>query len=161
VNQRKPWLPTAILAGVAILVIAFSIWIVPLLQKPPETEAQPTPVPLWTFNSSELVLITVVKGSQMTTVERTGMAWQVVAPAPGEADVIRLYNLADTIASTSSSRTIDNADLAVFGLDEPAATVTLKLQGGTMLTLTISDQNKAIHGCIWSHLSTSLDCSTW
>ena len=73
-NQHKPWLPTVILAGIAILVIAFSIWIVPLLQKPPEAEAQPTPIPLWEFDSSELVLITVVKDLQMTTVERSQMA---------------------------------------------------------------------------------------
>ncbi|MFL7795073.1 MAG: DUF4340 domain-containing protein [Anaerolineae bacterium] len=143
-NQRKPWLPTVILAGIAILVIAFSIWIVPLLQKPPESEAQPTPVPLWEFNSSELVLITVVKDFQTTTVERSGMAWQVVAPTPGEADIIRLYNLADTIANMSSARTLDGTDLTVFGLAEPAATVILGLQDGTTLTLTIGDQNPGL-----------------
>lgn len=143
-NQRKPWLPTVILAGVAVLVIAFSIWIVPLLQKPPESSAQPTPIPLWEFSSSDLVSITVVKGLQTTIVERSGMAWQVVAPAPGEADIIRLYNLADTIANMSSTRILDGANLAVFGLDEPTATVTLGLQNGTTITLEIGDQNPGL-----------------
>lgn len=140
-NQRKPWLPTVIMAGAAVLVIAFSIWIVPLLQKPPESSIQSTTVSLWEFSSSDLVSITVVKGLQTTIVERTGMAWQVVAPAPGEADIIRMYNLADMIANMSSTRTLDNPVLEVFGLDEPAATVTLGLQNGTTLTLEIGDQN--------------------
>lgn len=140
-NQRKPWLPTVIMGGIAILVIAFSIWIVPLLQKPPESSTLPTPIPLWEFSSSDLVSITVVKGLQTTIVERSGMAWQVVAPAPGEADIIRLYNLADMVANMSSSRTLDGADLAVFGLAEPAATVTLGLQNGTAFTIEIGDQN--------------------
>jgi hypothetical protein len=144
VNQRKPWLPTVILLGVAVLVIAFSIWIVPLLEKPPEGGAQPTFAPLWEFDSSDLVRITVVKGLQTTTIERSGMAWQVVAPAPGEADIIRLYNLADTIANMASTRALDSADLVVFGLDEPTATVTLGLQDGTTLTLEIGDQNPSL-----------------
>jgi hypothetical protein len=145
VNQRKPWLPTVIMGGIAVLVIAFSIWIVPLLQKPPESSsAQQTLVPLWEFNSSDLVSITVVKGMQMTVVERSGMAWQVVAPAPGEADIIRLYNLADTVANMSSSRALDGADPAVFGLAEPTATVTLGLQNGTTFTLQIGDQNPGL-----------------
>lgn len=143
-NQRKPWLPTVILLGVAILVIAFSIWIVPLLEKPPEGGAQPTLAPLWEFDSSDLVQITVVKGLQTTTVERSGMAWQVVAPAPGEADIIRLYNLADMIANMASARALDSADSVVFGLDEPTATVTLGLQDGTTLTLEIGDQNPSL-----------------
>jgi len=129
------------MGGVAVLVIAFSIWIVPLLQKTPEASTRPTPIPLWEFSSSDLVSITVVKGLQMTIVERSGMAWQVVAPAPGEADIIRLYNLADTVANMSSSRTLDSVDLAVFGLAEPTATVTLGLQNGTTITLEIGDQN--------------------
>ncbi|MBN1978521.1 MAG: DUF4340 domain-containing protein [Anaerolineae bacterium] len=143
-NQRKPWLPTVIMGGIAVLVIAFSIWIVPLLQKPPESSAQPTSTPLWDFSSSDLVSITVVKGLQTTTVERSGMAWQVVAPMPGEADIIRLYNLADAIANMVSTRALDSADLVVFGLDEPAATVTLGLQNGTTLTLEIGDQNPSL-----------------
>jgi hypothetical protein len=129
------------MGGIAVLVIAFSIWIVPLLQKPPESSTLPTPIPLWEFSSSDLVSITVAKGLQMTVVERSGMAWQVVAPAPGEADIIRLYNLADMIANMSSSRTLDGTDLSVFGLAEPAATVTLGLQNGTTFTLEIGDQN--------------------
>jgi hypothetical protein len=132
------------LLGVAALVIAFSIWIVPLIERPPEPDAQPTPSPLWEFDSSNLVQITVAKGLQATTVERSGMTWRVVAPIPGEADITRMYTLADAIANMSSARALDGSDLVVFGLDEPTATVTLGLQDGTTILLTIGDRNPGL-----------------
>jgi hypothetical protein len=145
IKQYRPWLPTAILVGIATVIIAFSIWIVPLLGKPAEPGTVPTLAPLWGFNSVDLVRITVARGLQTTTVERepASMTWRVVAPMPGNADIYRLSNLADGIAALRFTRTLDSVDLAAFGLAEPQATVTLELQDGTTLILKIGDENPA------------------
>jgi hypothetical protein len=141
-KERRPWLPTVILLGVAALVIAFSIWIVPLLGEPPELGAQPTLALLWEFTSADLVKISVTKGFQMTVVERdpTGMAWRVAMPAPGDADIIRVYNLVDQVAGMRS-RFLENVAPVNFGLVEPQAQVTLGLADGRTVNFSIGDEN--------------------
>ena len=78
-NQRKPWLPTAILGGIAVLLAAFAIWIVPLLGKPSESDnVQPTPIAFFEFGGGDIVRISVTKGFLMTTVVLT---WSMGAVA--------------------------------------------------------------------------------
>ena len=138
-QRHRPWLPTVILVGIVVLLVLFVIFVMPNLEPPPESDAQPTLALLWAFDSEDLVSISVIKGFQTTTVERTGMTWRVVAPSPGDADILRVYNVADQVAMMRSR--ILKGDLADFGLMEPQAEVTLGLSGGKTLSLTIGDQN--------------------
>jgi hypothetical protein len=142
VNQRKPWLPTAILGGIAVLLAAFAIWIVPLLGKPSESDnVQPTPIAFFEFGGGDIVRISVTKGFLMTTVERTGAEWRVTAPTPSEANNERLNDLVFRIADMRSTLVLESVDLADFGLAEPTAEVTIELKDGTTVSLTIGDEN--------------------
>jgi len=144
VNQRKPWLPTAILGGVAVLLAAFAIWIVPLLGKPAESDnVQPTPIAFFEFGGGDIVRISVTKGFLMTTVERTGAEWRVTAPTPSEANNERLN---DRIAGMRSTLVLEGVDPADFGLAEPTAEVTIGLKDGTTVSLTIGDENPGATG---------------
>ncbi|MBN1811428.1 MAG: DUF4340 domain-containing protein [Anaerolineae bacterium] len=138
-QRHRPWLPTVILAGIVALLVLFVIFVMPNLNPPPETGIQPTLALLWPFASEDLVSISVTKGVQTTTVERTGMTWRVVAPSPGDADILRVYNVADQVAMMRSR--ILKGDLADFGLMEPQAEVTLGLGDETTVSFTIGDQN--------------------
>jgi hypothetical protein len=147
VNQRKPWLPTAILAGVAVLLAAFAIWIVPLLGKPSESDnVQPTPIAFFEFGGGDIVRISVTKGFLMTAVERTGAEWRVTAPTPSEANNERLNDLVFRIADMRSTRALEGIDPADFGLKEPTAQVTIGLKDGTTVSLTIGDENPGATG---------------
>jgi len=147
VNQRKPWLPTAILGGVAVLLAAFAIWIVPLLGKPAESDnVQPTPIAFFEFGGGDIVRISVTKGFLMTTVERTGAEWRVTAPTPSEANNERLNDLVFRIAGMRSTLVLEGVDPADFGLAEPTAEVTIGLKDGTTVSLTIGDENPGATG---------------
>lgn len=138
-RRHRPWLPTVILVGIVALLVLFVVFVMPNLEPPPEPGVQPTHALLWSFASEDLVSISITRGFQTTTVERTGMTWRVVAPTPGDADILRVYNVADQVAMMRSR--ILKGDLADFGLTEPQAEVTLGLSDGDTVSFTIGDQN--------------------
>jgi hypothetical protein len=138
-QRHRPWLPTVILVGIVALLVLFVIFAMPNLNPPPESGVQPTLALLWPFASEDLVSISITKGFQTTTVERSGMTWRVVAPSPGDADILRVYNVADQVSMMRSR--ILKGDLADFGLTEPQAEVTLGLSDGTTVSFTVGDQN--------------------
>jgi hypothetical protein len=138
-QRHRPWLPTVILVGIVALLVLFVIFVMPNLNPPPEPGVQPTLALLWTFDSEDIVSISITEGEQTTTVERTGMTWRVVAPSPGDADILRVYNVADQVAMMRSR--ILKGNLADFGLMEPQAEVTLGLSDETTVSFTIGDKN--------------------
>jgi hypothetical protein len=138
-RQHRPWLPTVILIGIVALLVLFVIFVMPNLNPPPEPGVQPTQALLWTFESEDLVRISVTRGEQTTTVERTGMTWRVVEPSPGDADILRVYNVADQVAMMRSR--ILMGKLANFGLTNPQAEVTLGLKDESTVSFTIGDRN--------------------
>lgn len=138
-RRQRPWLPTVILVGIVVLLVLFVIFVMPNLEPPPDSDAQPTLALLWSFAGEELVSISVTTGFQTTTVERSGMTWRVIEPTPGDADILRVYNAADQVAMMRSR--ILKGDLADFGLAEPQAEVTLGLSDGTTVSFTVGDQS--------------------
>jgi hypothetical protein len=138
-RRHRPWLPTVILVGVVALLVLFVIFVMPNLNPPPEPDIQPTLALMWAFDSEDLVNISITKGFQTTTVARSGMTWRVVEPSPGDADILRVYDVADQVAMMRSR--ILKGDLADFGLTEPQAEVTLGLSDGDTVSFTIGDQN--------------------
>ena len=142
-TQRKPWLPTVIILGIALLLVAFSIWIVPLLNKPSQPggdDAPAPPVVFFNFQGIDIVCISVTKGYLMTSVERQGTTWAVTAPAEEEADSARLDMLADTVARMQATRTLEDVNPTDFGLLEPTAEVTIEVNDGRTAKLTIGDE---------------------
>jgi hypothetical protein len=138
-QRHRPWLPTVIMVGIVALLVLFVIFAMPNLNPPPEPGVQPTQALLWKFESEDLVRISVTKGFQTTTVERTGMTWRMVEPVPGDADILRVYNVADQVAMMRSR--ILTGNLADFGLTDPQAEVTLGLKDESTVSFTIGDLN--------------------
>jgi hypothetical protein len=127
------------MVGIVALLVLFVIFVMPNLNPPPEPGVQPTQALLWAFESEDLVRISITKRFQTTTVERTGMTWRVVEPNPGDADILRVYNVADQVAMMRS-RTL-TGKLADFGLTDPQAEVTLGLEDESTVSFTIGDLN--------------------
>ncbi|MBU0705238.1 MAG: DUF4340 domain-containing protein, partial [Chloroflexi bacterium] len=131
-TQRKPWITTLVLVGVAALLAAYIFLVEVKREPPPEEGALPTSAPLWEFEGDDLVKITVTQGEQTTAVEREGGEWRMTAPEEGEADSDRLNGLAYLVAAMNSTRALAGvSDLAAYGLDEPEVQATLVLSDGT------------------------------
>ena len=141
-KQNRPWLPTAILAGVAVLLAAFAIWVVPQLGEPSQGDGdQPATVIFFKFSGEDVVRISVTHGFLMAVVERSGLEWRVVEPTASIADSVRLDALADSVSRMRSVNTLEGVTPADFGLSEGAAQVKLELVDGTSVIFSIGDQN--------------------
>ncbi len=144
VKQRKPWVTTLVLVGIAAALAAY-IFLVEAKREPPPVagvEALPTPAPLWEFGPDDVAGIAVTRGEQTTAVEREDGAWRVTAPEEGEADSARMGGLAFVVAEMRFTRVIaDASNLADFGLEEPEVQVTLVLSDGTTVDLGIGSEN--------------------
>ena len=83
-KQRKPWVTTLVLVGIAAALAAY-IFLVEAKREPPPVagvDALPTPAPLWEFGPDDVTGITVTRGEQTTAVEREDGAWRVTAQDP-------------------------------------------------------------------------------
>lgn len=141
-TQRKPWVTTLALVGIAALLAAYIFLVEAKREPPPEEGAMPTPAPLWEFEGGDLLEIAVTKREQMVTVEREGNEWRMTAPEEGEADSDRLSGLAYQVAAMQSTRALaDVSDLAAYGLDEPEIQATFVFSDGTTINLNIGAEN--------------------
>jgi len=142
VTQRKPWITTLALVGIAALLAAYIFLVEAKREPPPEEGALPTPAPLWEFEGGDLLEIAVTQGEQATAVEREGNEWRMTAPEEGEADGGRLSGLAYLVAAMQSTRALaDVDDLSAYGLAEPEVRATLVLSDGTTINLNIGAEN--------------------
>ncbi len=141
-TQRKPWVTTLALVGFAVLLAAYIFLVEAKREPPPEEGIMQTPAPLWEFEGSDLVEISVTRGEQTTAVERSGDGWRMTAPEAGEADSGRLSGLASQVAAIKSTRALaDVDDLSAYGLKEPEARATLVFSDGTTINLNIGAEN--------------------
>jgi hypothetical protein len=142
-KQHRPWLPTAIMAGVAVLLLAFSIWLAPRLSEIlPKDGDQAEPIVFFDFTAEDIVQISVTQGFLRTIVERVGATeWRIVSPTADMADSVRLNDLALRIAGMRSTRALEDVDASSFGMSEGAAQVSLELADGTTKLLSIGDEN--------------------
>ncbi|RLC74167.1 MAG: hypothetical protein DRI81_14255 [Chloroflexi bacterium] len=142
VTQRKPWITTLALVGIAALLAAYIFLVEAKREPPPEEGVMPTPAPLWEFEGGDLVEITVTRREQTAAVERSGDSWRMTAPEASEADSNRLSGLAFQVAAIKPTRALaDVDDLSAYGLEEPEVQATLVLSDGTTINLNVGAEN--------------------
>lgn len=143
-KERKPWVATLILVSILAVLVAYIFLVEARREPPPEEGALSTPAPLWEFEGSDVMGITVTKGEQATTVEREGGEWHMIAPEEGGADSGRLDSLVYQVAEIKFTRALaDVGDMVAFGLQEPEVQVrvTLALSDGTTINLAVGSEN--------------------
>src|SRR5207248_1040134 len=82
---------------------------------------------LFAFDPAELVAIRRRAGREELEITRTDDGWQITKPAPQKADQTGLDDLAERLAGLRAARMaeLDAKDAKPYGLNAPAATVTL------------------------------------
>jgi hypothetical protein len=141
-QKRTLWITVLVLIAILITLAAYILFVGGGLEPPPEEEPLPASASLWEFEGSDIIGITVTKGERTTAVVRSDSEWHVTVPEAGMADGARLNSLADQVAGMTSSRTIADADdAAAFGLGKPEARVTLVLNDGTAIDVSIGAED--------------------
>ena len=92
---------------------------------------------LLVFREPDVRGIDIVRGAETISLTRTGTAWKANAPnaVPFDAEDSLATELLTKLAQLSAKQFVTDvtADLAPYGLDKPAATVTLRAAGANIL----------------------------
>lgn len=136
--RRGTW----ITLGVFVAVLLFALWLVK--GRPAGSsvaEATPTPEPLWQVEGTEVASLRVEDlsaGRALEVRRREEGGWEVLRPAGGALgdDAIEM---AVTWLESPRPRAVlsPGDDLAVYGLDQPHARITLILRGGPSRVLEV------------------------
>ncbi|MCC6179933.1 MAG: DUF4340 domain-containing protein [Chloroflexi bacterium] len=98
------------------------------------------------FDEQAVGRLTVQRGNQQTAVERTGDGW-TIQPSGQAADRLRVNSLVFRLANLRATRRFpDVANLAEYGLDTPATTVTISQASGPETTLLLGARAPAESG---------------
>jgi hypothetical protein len=89
------------------------------------------------FDSDAVTQVALVYPDRELHLAKDDGGWNITAPLEARADTTAVDNLVNAVNQAEVSRTLDDPqpDLALYGLDSPAATVRLTLEDGTQLPL--------------------------
>ena len=104
-------------------------------------ETTPTPQPLWTVASQDIVGLMVedLEAGETIELERDPVdLWKIVSPRPGAADPARVERAIGWLPSPAPRAEIPEAtDLQPFQLDEPSYRIEVRLAGGSNLSFSV------------------------
>jgi hypothetical protein len=101
----------------------------------PRHEQEAQAKKLLQFKADEVSAITLTYPDQQIVVKRTGAGWHLQKPIDVDADQTAVDNLLHAVSDAEVKRSIESAgsSLAVYGLDKPAAIVSIALSNGKSL----------------------------
>ena len=104
-------------------------------------ETTPTPQPLWTVASEEIVGLMVedLDAGETIELERDPESlWQIVSPQPEAADPARVERAVSWLASPAPrAEILEATDLKPFQLDEPSYRIEVRLRDGSRQSFSV------------------------
>ncbi len=106
-------------------------------------DGEPERTKVFTVEADRVNEIRLTTKGQTSLLRKTDAGWQLIEPAPVEADPPEAIGLAQAIANLESVReVVDNpSDLKQFGLAEPPITVEFKAEGGASGSFKLGNKN--------------------
>lgn len=126
-----------------VILLALGVVVVFVDQNPPTPTPAPGSAIVLSFLSSDATDLEVVTKTQTVLVSKDPTAgWLLKKPEEAPADSLRVETSLSRLASLSSSRTIPApADLAEYGLADPALTVKVTLKSGDAKSMLLGNQS--------------------
>jgi hypothetical protein len=136
------WQTTAILAAILIAVGAF-YYVYDVRMAPDREKEAARKGRLWTIEPADVNELTIRRPSDTLTLKREGDRWQMLGPVPARGDRGPVEDALTTIVTAKIDReiTAQPASLAEFGLDKPAADLSLTTKDGKQLGLQLGAKN--------------------
>jgi hypothetical protein len=138
------WQTTAALAVVLAALAAF-FYVYEIRLAPEREQAETRKGRLFTADLADVTELAIERPDGGVHVKREGDGWQMLAPVRAAGDRGTIDDVLTTIVTAKSDREIEAAPapgaLADFGLDKPAARVTLTLKDGRRVGLTLGGKN--------------------
>ena len=130
------WQTTAVLAVVLVALGAF-YYVYEVRGGPERAKVSAQKGRLWLAEASDVSEAELKRGAETLRLRHEGDGWQIVAPVKARGDRGRIDGMLVTLTTARVDREITAApaQVAEFGLDKPAAEVTLRLKDGRQLGL--------------------------
>ena len=105
-------------------------------------DATPTPAPLTSLATSDVASIKVDQGDKSITVEHQDTGWMIAGDSPEPAGETKVTQALGRLTALKPTRTLtDVQNLADFGLEEPAWSITLTPRQGDAVVFNVGDEN--------------------
>ena len=132
------WQTTAVLAAILITLGAFYyVYEVRLGPEREKTEGRKGRV--FTAEPADVTEVEIKRPDSVVKLKREGDGWQILEPVKARGDRGPIDETVTSVVTTRMDREIESAPTALgdFGLDKPAAEVTLRLKDGKQLGLVL------------------------
>jgi Domain of unknown function (DUF4340) len=137
------WKTLVILAVVAVglggFLVVDNYWLVPKREKTEGAKGR-----LWTIEPKDVETVTIKRRGETIRLKRVADGWEMLEPVKARGDRGAVDEVVTSLATLRSDREIDPnpAKLSDFGLEPPAAEVTLEVKNGKApLTLAVGGKN--------------------
>jgi len=137
------WKTLVILAVVAVglggFLVVDNYWLVPKREKTEGAKGR-----LWTIEPKDVETVTIKRRGETIRLKRVADGWEMLEPVKARGDRGAVDEVVTSLATLRSDREIDPnpAKLSDFGLEPPAAEVTLEVKNGRApLTLAVGGKN--------------------
>ncbi len=132
------WQTTAVLAVILVALGAF-YYVYEIKGGPEREKASAQKGRLWTVEAADVTELVLKRGDAVVRLAREGDGWQMLEPVKARGDRGRVDETLTTLVTARIDREIEPApkQLGEFGLEKPAAEVTLRLKDGKRLGLAL------------------------
>jgi hypothetical protein len=136
------WQTTAVLA-VLFAVLAGFYYVYEIRLGPEREEAAARKGRVFSADTKDVTAIAITRAEDSVRLQREGEDWQVLEPVKARGSRSAVDELLANVMTAKIDREIDPSpkSLADFGLDKPAADLTLTLKDGTTLGLQLGAKN--------------------
>src|SRR5256885_9405846 len=136
------WQTTAILAVVLLALGAF-YYVYEIKGGPERAKVEAQKGRLWTVDAADVTEVELRRGGEVGRLKREPDGWRLVGPVTARGDRGKVDETLTTLTTARVDREIESAptQLEAYGLDKPAAVVTLRLKNGRQLGLQLGVKN--------------------
>src|SRR5437867_1399498 len=136
------WQTTAVVAVVLLALGAF-YYVYEIRGGPERAKGEAQKGRLWTVDAADVTEVELRRGGEVVTLKREPDGWRLVGPVTARGDRGKVDETLTTLPTARVDREIESAPtrLDAYGLDKPAAVVTLRLKNGRQLGLQLGVKN--------------------
>jgi hypothetical protein len=136
------WQTTAVLA-VALLALGAFYYVYEIKGAPARAKVEAQKGRLWTADAGDVTEAELRRGGEVVKLTRQADGWQILEPVSARGDRSKIDETLTTLTTARVDREIASApsQLDQYGLDKPAADITLRLKDGRQLGLQLGAKN--------------------
>src|SRR3989442_13129267 len=143
------WQTTAVVAVVLLALGAF-YYVYEIKGGPARARVEAKKGRFWTVDASDVTEVELKRTGEVVRLKREADGWQILEPVTARGDRAKVDETLTTLTTARVDREIESAPkrLDQYGLDTPAADITLRLKDGRQLGLHLAATHPT---AVWPH----------